>query len=104
MQKALQEDPSVYEYDEVYDQMEEKKKQTNIKLLSTEKKSKYISKLMKTAGHRKMEDERRNERKVQKERDAEGDEFEEKEEFVTSAYPFFSLLFIIIILDGYNVV
>merc|ERR1712241_468911 len=32
------------------------------------------------------EEERRKERKVQKEREAEGDEFADKEKFVTSAY------------------
>merc|ERR1712076_12951 len=59
IQKALKEDPNVYEYDEVYDQMEEKKKENNMKILggtSMEKKSKYISKLMKSAELRKMED------------------------------------------------
>merc|ERR1712080_8809 len=78
IQKALKEDPRVYEYDEVYDQMEEKKKESNTKILggNTEKKSKYISKLMKSAELRKMEDERRKERKIQRDRDEEGEEFE----------------------------
>lgn len=31
IQKALQEDPTVYEYDAVYDEMEEKKKAANVK-------------------------------------------------------------------------
>ena len=70
--------------------MEEKKKENNLKMLggSAEKKSKYISKLMKSAEFRKSEDERRKERKIQKEREEEGDEYEEKEEFVTSGYLF----------------
>jgi coiled-coil domain-containing protein 55 len=41
---------------------------------------------MKTAEKRKMENERRVERQVQKEREEEGLEFKDKEEFVTSAY------------------
>lgn len=37
---------------------------------------------------RKREQERRIERSVQKEREKEGDEFADKESFVTAAYPF----------------
>jgi coiled-coil domain-containing protein 55 len=47
---------------------------------------KYIENLLKTAEKRKMENERRVERQVQKEREEEGLEFKDKEEFVTSAY------------------
>ena len=43
---------------------------------------------MKSAAMRKREQERRLERKIQKEREAEGDEYEDKEAFVTSSYPF----------------
>ena len=41
---------------------------------------------MKASEIRKKEDERRTERKIQKEREAEGSEFADKEVFVTSAY------------------
>ena len=95
MEKALAEDATVYQYDEVYDQMEEKKKENEQHKLSGgnsnasgEKKSKYINKLMKSAEIRKIENERRKERKVLKERENEGGEFDDKEEFVTSAYLF----------------
>lgn len=47
---------------------------------------KYIQNLLTAAENRKKEDERRTERKVQKEREDEGDEFRDKEAFVTSAY------------------
>ena len=47
---------------------------------------KYIGQLLKASERRKIEDERRAERKVQKEREQEGDEFADKEVFVTSAY------------------
>jgi len=91
MEKAITEDSTVYQYDEVYDQMEEKKKEANQKIMggggnTQEKKAKYINKLMKSAELRKVENERRKERKVLKERDNEGGEFDDKEEFVTSAY------------------
>lgn len=42
--------------------------------------------LLKTADRRKKENERRTERQVQKEREAEGEMFKDKEEFITSAY------------------
>lgn len=34
MQKALQEDPSVYEYDSIYDDLQKKKEEDTAKLLS----------------------------------------------------------------------
>lgn len=40
-----------------------------------------------------MEQERRMERKIQKEREEEGGEFQDKEEFVTSAYPLIIFFF-----------
>lgn len=49
-------------------------------------KPKYIQELLRTAEVRKIETERRQERKVQKEREAEGDMFQDKEAFVTPAY------------------
>ena len=49
-------------------------------------KPKYIENLLRTAELRKVELERRTERKVQKERETEGDQFNDKESFVTPAY------------------
>jgi coiled-coil domain-containing protein 55 len=46
----------------------------------------YIAGLLKAAEERKREDERRAEKKVQKEREKEGGEFDDKEVFVTGAY------------------
>ncbi|KAL4702954.1 hypothetical protein ACJJTC_008732 [Scirpophaga incertulas] len=83
--KAVIEDPSVFQYDEIYDQMKneiEGQKQTK----KEDKKPRYIEKLLKTANKRKIENERRLERQIQKEREREGDEFADKEVFVTSAY------------------
>lgn len=42
--------------------------------------------MLKAAETRKKEDERRAEKKIQKEREKEGNEFEDKEVFVTGAY------------------
>ncbi|XP_052072425.1 nuclear speckle splicing regulatory protein 1-like [Mytilus californianus] len=88
--RALEADPTVYEYDSIYDSMQEKKAQQAAAISSdksnVEKKAKYIGGLLKASEVRKREFERQQERKVQKERETEGDEFAEKEVFVTGAY------------------
>eukprot|EP00794_Sanderia_malayensis_P013875 gene13875-15323_t len=86
IEKAIKEDPNVYQYDEIYDQMEEQKIQVGAQKMEQNKKPKYIANLLKSAEFRKREEERRIERKVDKERQKEGDEFADKEAFVTSAY------------------
>jgi len=85
-QKALEEDPTIFQYDEVFDKMEETKAEQSGKKKVVDRKPKYISNLLKQAEIRNQEEERRKERKVQKEREEEGDEFADKEKFVTSAY------------------
>ncbi|XP_033321039.2 nuclear speckle splicing regulatory protein 1 isoform X2 [Megalopta genalis] len=85
MQKALKEDPTIYQYDEVYDDMERTKSQS-IEAKVEVKKPKYIQNLLKAAERRKREQEHRIERMVQKEREAEGEMYADKESFVTSAY------------------
>lgn len=86
MQKALTEDPTIYQYDEVYDDMERNKKSELDKVKQQEKKPRYIENLLKAAERRKKEQEHRIERMVQKEREAEGEMYADKESFVTSAY------------------
>merc|ERR1711990_1208655 len=61
-------------------------KQEKIEEKQKDRKPKYMMQLLKTAEKRQQLHERRIERKVQKERDAEGDEFADKEKFVTAAY------------------
>ncbi|XP_015114509.1 nuclear speckle splicing regulatory protein 1 [Diachasma alloeum] len=85
MEKALNEDPTIYQYDEVYDQIEKVKEQ-NKPVKKEQKQPKYIHNLLKAAERRKIEQEHRMERMVQKEREAEGEKFADKESFVTSAY------------------
>ncbi|KAF8788693.1 Nuclear speckle splicing regulatory protein 1 like protein [Argiope bruennichi] len=84
-QKELCEDPSIYEYDSIYDDM---KAQEVAKIAGPKdnKPSRYIDTLLKAADKRKKEYERRIERKVQVEREKEGDKFQDKEAFVTSSY------------------
>lgn len=86
MKRAMEEDPTVYQYDEVYDQMEAAKTEQATQKKDVDRKPKYITNLLKMAEVRNKENERRIERQVQKEREAEGDEFADKEKFVTSAY------------------
>ncbi|XP_010290743.1 PREDICTED: nuclear speckle splicing regulatory protein 1 [Phaethon lepturus] len=88
IQKALEEDATVYEYDSIYDEMQQKKKESNASVLSgkDDKKPRYIQNILKAAEIRKKEQEKRMERKIQKEREMEGGEFAHKEAFVTSAY------------------
>lgn len=47
---------------------------------------KYINQLLRAVEERKKEQERRDDRKIQKEREAEGEMFADKEAYVTSAY------------------
>lgn len=86
LQRALDEDPTIFQYDEVYDEMAERKQELEASKVEPEKKPKYIQALLKTADRRKKENERRLERQIQKEREAEGDMYKDKEEFITSAY------------------
>lgn len=50
------------------------------------RKSKYIERLLDTAEKRKKDYERHLERQIQKEREAEGDKYKDKESFVTASY------------------
>ncbi|KAF0038600.1 hypothetical protein F2P81_009084 [Scophthalmus maximus] len=87
MQKALEEDSTVYDYDGVYDDIQKQRIESNKKILGgADKKPKYIQHLMKAVEDRKKEQERREERKIQKEREAEGEKFSDKDAYVTSAY------------------
>ncbi|KAG1348263.1 nuclear speckle splicing regulatory protein 1 [Cocos nucifera] len=83
--KALEEDPSVFDYDGVYDEMKEKVARPKIQD-RTERKSKYIEVLMQKAKQREVEHEIIYERKLLKERSKDDHLFADKEKFVTSAY------------------
>lgn len=83
---ALKEDPTIFQYDEVYDEMAASREEAKKAKSNEVKEAKYINRLMVAAEKRKLENESRMERKVQKERDAEGDKYIDKEVFVTSAY------------------
>jgi coiled-coil domain-containing protein 55 len=83
--KALEEDPSVFDYDGVYDSMKEKL----VRPLAhdrQERKSKYIQALMVKAEQREQEREIVHERKLAKERVKDDNLYADKDKFVTSAY------------------
>lgn len=86
MAAALEEDPTVFQYDEVYDDLEQKKEEEKEGKKDVDRKPKYMDALLKSAKEREQEFDRRQERIAQKEREAEGDMFADKEKFVTSAF------------------
>ncbi|TBU35887.1 coiled-coil domain-containing protein 55-domain containing protein [Dichomitus squalens] len=92
MKKKLEEekkvDSTVFEYDEVWDKMQEAKlRQKEAKEAdSKERKPKYISGLLSSAATRRLDHLRAEEKMIQRERELEGDEFKDKESFVTQAY------------------
>lgn len=84
--RALEEDPNIFAYDEVYDELKGKKESSSSSTTGQKKEPKYMTNLLKSAELRKREHERREEKKIQKEREEEGDQFNDKEAFITSAY------------------
>ncbi|KAJ0020294.1 hypothetical protein Pint_31775 [Pistacia integerrima] len=83
--KALEEDPSVFDYDGVYDEMKEKSFHHKVQDRQ-DTKPKYIQKLIQKAEERKREHDIIYERKLTKERSKEDHLYEDKDKFVTSAY------------------
>lgn len=85
-EQASQLDASVYDYDGVYDTF---RPATNTKSKGSDAASsgpKYMSTLLASTEQRKRDHERAREKAIQRERENEGDEFKDKEAFVTSAY------------------
>lgn len=78
-------DPSIYDYDSVYESLHAKPA-FGASLADQEKRPKYMSNLLAAAETRKRDQLRAKEKLLAKEREAEGDEFADKEKFVTAAY------------------
>lgn len=76
-------DPNIYDYDSVYDSL---KLKTKTSVEDEERKPKYMNNLLAAAAVRKRDATIAEEKKLAREREAEGDEFADKEKFVTSAY------------------
>ncbi|KZT09444.1 uncharacterized protein LAESUDRAFT_646838 [Laetiporus sulphureus 93-53] len=88
MEEEMKIDATVFEYDEVWDRMQEAKqrqkeaKETDVK----QRKPKYISNLLSSAVTRRLDHLRAEQKMIQREREMEGDEFTDKEAFVTQGY------------------
>jgi coiled-coil domain-containing protein 55 len=87
--KAAEEiDPSIFDYDSFHDAkaaVTEAKKEA-ARQDAIKRKPKYINNLLDAAAKRKQDQLIAREKLLQKEREAEGDEFADKEKFVTGAY------------------
>jgi coiled-coil domain-containing protein 55 len=75
--------PGIYDYDAVYDSLKPQKK---VVPEDEERKPKYMTNLLAAAAVRKRDATIAEEKKLAREREAEGEEFADKEKFVTSAY------------------
>lgn len=82
---ALEQDSSVFDYDGVYDTMQQERKVAKQKP-TEEKSARYMGALMKAHREREMENEKVFERKMVKEAEAEAHLYGDKERFMTSAY------------------
>lgn len=81
-------DPSVYDYDAAYDSLHatSAKKKAAQAADAAARKPRYMTNLLAAAEVRKRDQLRAKEKMLAKEREAEGDEFADKEKFVTGAY------------------
>ncbi|KAI8380522.1 coiled-coil domain-containing protein 55-domain containing protein [Choanephora cucurbitarum] len=84
--KALEEDPTIFDYDAVYDDLKDIERKKQEKTKPKEKKAKYIQGLLEMAEIRKRDRVLAEEKKVAREREAEGDEFADREVFVTESF------------------
>ncbi|KAI0079923.1 hypothetical protein K474DRAFT_1658456, partial [Panus rudis PR-1116 ss-1] len=88
LEEEQQIDSTVFQYDEVWEKMQlAKQRQKEAKEADAkERKPKYINGLLASAATRRLDHLRAEEKMIQREREAEGDEFADKEAFVTQAY------------------
>lgn len=83
--KTLEEDPSAFDYDGVYDQMKEKQSRPK-EMDRQDRKPRYIQGLIDKAKKREREHDIIYERKLAKERNQDEHLYSDKDKFVTSAY------------------
>jgi coiled-coil domain-containing protein 55 len=88
IEEEMKVDQSVYQYDEIWDNMQAAKQMAkeSKEAASKDRQPKYIKNLLETAETRRLDHLRAEEKKIKMEREMEGDEFEGKEQFVTQAY------------------
>ncbi|KAI2642852.1 coiled-coil domain-containing protein 55-domain containing protein [Xylaria nigripes] len=83
LEAAEELDPSIYDYDAVYDSLKPEEKVTQE---DVERKPKYMKNLISSAAIRKRDALIAEEKKIAREREEEGEEYAGKEKFVTEAY------------------
>ncbi|CAE6516973.1 unnamed protein product [Rhizoctonia solani] len=88
MDAELKVDSTVFQYDEVWEGMKlaEAKVKAHKEDNPEARKPKYMKNLLDSAATRRLDHLRAEEKLMQREREAEGDEFADKEKFVTQAY------------------
>ncbi|CDZ97092.1 Uncharacterized conserved protein [Phaffia rhodozyma] len=86
--EALKIDQAAFAYDEVYDHMKVAQKAARQRKEdeSTDRQPKYMAQAIASAATRKLDRIRAEEKMLERERQLEGDEFADKEKFVTQAY------------------
>uniref|UniRef100_A0A1I7TT49 DUF2040 domain-containing protein n=1 Tax=Caenorhabditis tropicalis TaxID=1561998 RepID=A0A1I7TT49_9PELO len=87
-QKAQAEDPTIFDYDANYDEIQaiKNEKKEEARKADETREPKYANMIIKAHARRQLEQFSREERQQIKEREKEGDEFADKEVFVTGAY------------------
>ncbi|KAG8457358.1 hypothetical protein KFE25_014087 [Diacronema lutheri] len=83
---ALSEDPTVFDYDGVYDAMQERRAEQTSAARARDNQPRYMGSIIEAARLRTIENDRVYERKLLKEREVDAELYEDKEKFVTSAY------------------
>ncbi|KAG0369342.1 hypothetical protein BGZ54_010230 [Gamsiella multidivaricata] len=85
---ALAEDPTIFDYDGVYDQLKaaDRARELARKQDSADRKPKYVAALLQAAETRKRDRLLAEERRLEREREKEGEEFKDKDMFITPAY------------------
>jgi len=86
--EALAQDATVFDYDGVYDQLKAKDRMAELarKKDALDRKPKYVTALLQAAETRKRDRQIAEEKKIEREREQEGEEFKDKEKFITPAY------------------
>lgn len=79
-------DPNIYDYDAVYDSIHARPSSSNAASGSSSQGPKYMTSLLRSAEIRKRDQLRARDKLLAREREAEGDEYADKEKFVTGAY------------------
>ncbi|KAF1997156.1 hypothetical protein P154DRAFT_377688, partial [Amniculicola lignicola CBS 123094] len=88
LKEAIELDPTIFDYDAAYDVISARKaaKASAEEEDALQRRPKYMENLFESAEVRKKDLLRARDKLVQREREAEGDEFADKEKFVTGAY------------------